>query len=85
VIIVIIVATRLVHQLVSALFSEAVKMLNWMMKQSISELAVIVLRYVVFKAVISIVDFIKWRGSKGVKLINPVSERYSFTEKVIIV
>jgi hypothetical protein len=71
--------------LVSELFSAAIRVLNWMMKQSISVLAVIMLRYVVCKAVISIVDFMKWRVGKGVKLVIPVSETYPFTEKAIIV
>jgi len=56
-----------------------------MMKRSISELAEIMLRYVVFKVVISIVDLMMWRVGKGVKLVNPVSETYPFTEKAIIV
>jgi hypothetical protein len=55
------------------------------MKRSISVLAVIMLRYVLFKAVISIVDFLKWRVGNGVKLVNPVSETYPFTETAIIV
>ena len=65
-IIVIIVAMRLVRQLVSELFSAAIRVLNWMMKRSISVLAVIMLRYVVCKAVISIVDLMIWRVGKGV-------------------
>jgi len=38
-----------------------------------------------FKAIISIVDFMMWGVGKGVKLVNPVSETYPFTEKAIIV
>jgi hypothetical protein len=71
--------------LVSELFSAAIRVLNWMMKRSISVLAVIMLLYVVFKAVITIVDFMKWRVAKGVQLVNPVSETYPFTEKAILV
>jgi len=48
-------------------------------------LAVIMLRYVVFKAVIATVDFMKRRVGKGVKLVNAVSETYVFTGKAIIV
>ena len=84
-IIVIIVATRLVCQLVSELFSAAIRVLNWMMKRSISVLAVIMLRYVIFRSVIAIVDLMIWRVGKGVKLVIPVSETYPFTEKAIIV
>jgi len=55
------------------------------MKRSISVLAVIRLRHVVFKAVISIVDLMMWWVRKGVKLINPVRGTYPFTDKAIIV
>jgi hypothetical protein len=43
------------------------------------------LRYLVWKAVFSIVDFVMSRVGKGVNLRNPVSETYPFTEKAIIV
>ena len=67
------------------LFSATIRVLNSMMKRSITVLAVIMLRYVVFEAVISIVECKMWRIGKGVKLINPMSKTYPFTEKAIIV
>jgi len=48
-------------------------------------LAVMMLRYIVWKAVFSIVDFVTSRVGKGVNSRNPVSETYLFTEKAIIV
>jgi len=83
-IIVIIAATRLVRQLDSELLSAAISVLNWMIKRSISVFAVIMLRQVVFKGVISIVDGKKSGIRNGVKLVNAVSETYPFTEKVIL-
>jgi hypothetical protein len=57
-----------VHELVSELFSAATRVLNGMMKQLISVLAVIMLRYVVFQAVMYIVDSMMWRVGKEVEL-----------------
>jgi len=42
------------------------------------------LRYVIFKGVISILDFMKWHVGKGVKLVTAVSETYPFTDKAFI-
>jgi len=57
--------------MVSELFAAAIRVLNRMMKRSISVLSVIMIRYVVFKDVISIVDFMMLRIGKGVKLVIP--------------
>jgi hypothetical protein len=43
------------------------------------------LRYLVWKAVVSIVDYMMWCVGKGVNSRNPGSETYPFTEKAIIV
>jgi len=50
--------------MVAELFTSAFVVLNWMIKRLISVLSVIVIRDVVFKAVLSVVDYMMWASVK---------------------
>jgi len=63
----------------SELFTSAFRVVNWIIKRLISVLSVIVIRYVVFKAVLSVVDYMMWGIGEEENLYNGVSETYLFT------
>jgi hypothetical protein len=45
----------------------------------------LMVQYIVWRAVFSIVEFVMWHIGKGVNSRIPVSETYPFTEEAIIV